>query len=195
MIKSLFLGSVFGGLILFVWTFVSWAILPFHDASLKRLADPAAVIGVLRQNTVESGIYAYPMPPELSPTATSEQRKAAEEQTRKMQEQGPLVFLAYHQAGSESMQVLIVRGLALQIVNAFLATVLLLRLRGQGYFGRLGTLLIVALIVGIAGHMPQWNWWHFSTHYTVLEFVDLLVSWFFAGLLIAGVTGKSSRRM
>jgi hypothetical protein len=48
--RSIVLGAVLGGVTVFVWSAVSWMLLPWHESSMKSFADEAAVAQVILDN-------------------------------------------------------------------------------------------------------------------------------------------------
>src|SRR5262245_12672403 len=52
--------SLLAGVVLFVWGFVSWVVLPWHMNVAKKFADETAVAQFLKQNAPEGGIYYLP---------------------------------------------------------------------------------------------------------------------------------------
>ena len=51
---------------------------------------------------------------------------------------------------------------------------------------------LAGLTIGFVSHFPYWNWFGFSTAYTLVIIVDSLIAWFLAGLVLAKfVEGKS----
>ena len=50
MIRALIKGGIFGGIILFVWGFISWVVLPWHTITLNKFKDEAAVEQALTAN-------------------------------------------------------------------------------------------------------------------------------------------------
>jgi len=74
-----------------------------------------------------------------------------------------------------------------QLVNAFLLSIVLTQTKVRSYGGRVLFIFTLALLAGVAGHVPNWNWFNFSTSYTALEISDLLVGWTLAGLVIAKI--------
>jgi len=73
----------------------------------------------------------------------------------------------------------------LQLIGAFLITLLLLQTKDLGYWNRVGFVTLIGLTVGILGAFPNWNWWGFSFGYVLIETLDLVIAWFLAGLVIA----------
>ena len=78
------------------------------------------------------------------------------------------------------------------VLGALLLTWLVLQIRAPGYGARVGFVVIAALAGGIICHLPNWNWWGFSTSYTAVTLADVVVTWLLAGLVIAKVTAPKS---
>ena len=185
MAKPLLKGAIFGGIVLFVWGFISHAVLPWHEATWNRFADEDAVAQVLTENAPRSGIYLYPMGPK--PEGSEEQKQAAEAEMWEKMRKGPFAFVAYTDHGTTSMVRPFVVQLLTQILGALLATWLLLQTSALSYAGKVTFLAVVALTAGVLCHVPNWNWWGFATGYTVVNLVDLVIGWVLAGLVIAKV--------
>ncbi|MEK6698785.1 MAG: hypothetical protein AABZ10_07060 [Nitrospirota bacterium] len=58
--KKHILPSILAGIVLFVWGFISWALLPWHMTVANKFADEAAVSRVLKENAPQSGVYYLP---------------------------------------------------------------------------------------------------------------------------------------
>jgi hypothetical protein len=174
MLKTSIIGGVVGGLILFVWAALSWTVLPWHMLTLHSFKDPAAVAQIVQVNAPQSGIYLVPAPTqEATPT------------------QGPLVFASVHLPGmSSSMVPSLVIELAIQIIAAFLVTWMLTKTKDLNYFSRIGFVLVFALTANVVTELPYWNWFYFDATYTLVMFVDLLIGWFLAGLVLAKLTAR-----
>jgi hypothetical protein len=74
------------------------------------------------------------------------------------------------------------------MLSALVGTWLLVQAKLPAYGAKVLFVAAVGLVIGIAGHLPEWNWWHFSGSYTLLEMADLVISWTLAGLVL----GKSN---
>ncbi|MFQ5724614.1 MAG: hypothetical protein ACE5G6_08970, partial [Terriglobia bacterium] len=64
MTGRLTLGALAGGVVLFLWGFIFWTILPFGHWSVSALPNEQAVIETLRKAETPSGTYYFPAPPE-----------------------------------------------------------------------------------------------------------------------------------
>jgi hypothetical protein len=176
MIKKLVLGTVLGGLTIFVWGALSWMVLPFNERMLLKFTDEEAMTAAIQANAPRSGIYHLPShEPGEDEAAMNERMKL-----------GPTLFAAVRLAGVDpASPALYLKGLAIEMAGAFLMSALVLTLPGLGYWARVRAVTIVALIAGVIAHLPEWHWWGFSTQFTLTTIFNLVAAWFLTGLVIA----------
>lgn len=62
-----------GGLILFIWQFLSWAAIPIHKSTYGYTPNQDKILEVLSQNLTEDGVYHLPYP---APGTSQEQAEA-----------------------------------------------------------------------------------------------------------------------
>jgi hypothetical protein len=187
MTKSLLLGAILGGIVAFLWSFVSWSMLPWHESGIASFQDEDAFGRAVLEHTTGSGLYGYPGNP---PTVgmTKEQKKAAETATFEKMKKGPMVFAAIRRDGYNSYVQGICIQLGIQILAAFLLTWLVLKTGASTYWGRVIFLTVAGLAAAVISDLPNWNWWGFSGSYTAVMVIDTALTWFIAGLVIARVT-------
>lgn len=169
-----------GGVILFVWQFISWGVIPWRSSLLHSFREQGSAAASIASNAVESGMYVLPMAHDMS--GASEQSKG---ETERLAREGPIVFAAVRLSGVRPFGFGLTVQFLTQIVNALLLSIILLKANVNSYGSRIVFIITLALLAGIAGHIPNWNWFNFSTSYTVLEITDLLVGWSLAGLVMA----------
>ena len=162
-----------GGGVLFLWGVVYWMALPWHEGVFGQFRDEDAVASVLTQNAPQSGIYVYP---------GGQDEEGIEKMAR-----GPIAFVAFHDAGMASLVRPLLTQLGIQVLAAFLISLLLARVGDTSYWGRVGFVVLLLLTAGVLCHLPNWNWWHFSTGYILTVFVDLLAGGFLAALVMARI--------
>lgn len=166
--KKHLLLSIAAGLVLFVWGFISWAVLPWHNMVANKFTDEAAVAQVLKANSPRQGIYYLPF---------SEK------------DHGPNQVGAFANVlpqGTEmNMGKQMATGVITQIIGAFLVLLLLSHTSGLNYWGKVGFVALVGLIIGFVSHAPYWNWFGFPPAYVVVTILDMLIGWILAGLVVA----------
>lgn len=165
--KNLLL-SVAGGVVLFVWGFVSWAVLPWHNMVANKFTDEAAVSQALKANAPQQGVYFLPF---------SEK------------DHGPNRVGAFAnvlpQGTDMNMGKQMATGLVTQIVSAFLVLMLLSHTAGLNYGGKVGFVALAGLTIGFVSHAPYWNWFGFPASYVGVTILDMTIGWTLAGLAVA----------
>jgi hypothetical protein len=186
MLKSLLLGAILGGITAFLWSFISWSVLPWHIKQLRSFQNEDEVTSVISSHAPQSGIYLLPLGPPQE-DLTVDQKKAADEiRTQKMQK-GPLVFAAIRKEGFGSFPKVLLTQLLCQMFAALLLTWMLLQTTGLSYARRVAFLAIAGLAASVIADLPNWNWWAFSGAYTAVNLIDYTLTWLLAGLVIAKV--------
>ncbi|MBI3611192.1 MAG: hypothetical protein HY204_10910 [Nitrospirae bacterium] len=166
--KKPLLAVVLGGVVLFLWGFISWAVLPWHDMVANKFSDEAAVAQVLKANAPVQGIYYLPY--------AEEDHKPGE----------VAAFVNVLPQGFDmNMGKLMGIGLTMQILSAALVFGLLRQTQGLSYLGKLKFVAWVGLTIGFVSHGPYWNWFGFSTSYTIVTILDILIGGALASLVIA----------
>ena len=173
--KNCVLAVVLTAVVLFAWGFVSWTILPWHNAVANKFEDESAVSSVLKENAPTAGIYYLPFAQEdLKP--------------------GAVFAMANVLPGGANTNMGEMMGLGLlgQAVSALLVLLLLSNTSKLDYWGRVRFVALAGVAIGFVSHFPYWNWFGFSTSYTLVIILDSLIAWLLAGLVIAKfVEGKS----
>lgn len=163
--------SVVGGIVLFLWGFISWALLPWHMMVANKFVNEAAVSQVLKENAPQKGVYYLPF---------SEK------------DHGPDQVGAFANVlpqGTEmNMGKQMAIGLTTQLLAAFLVLSLMNTAKGLNYMGKVGYFAFVGLIIGFVSHTPYWNWFGFATSYTLVTILDIVIGWTLAGLAMAKFT-------
>lgn len=170
--KSLIRCSLIGGIVVFLWIMLAWMVLPMHRMMMNKFAEPTEVASTITKYAPNDGIYVIP----------SMDAGAAEEA------KGPKPFIFVNVRRDIDFSYMtrpMIVGVLMQIAGAFFITYLLLQAKAMKYWGRVWFVTIAGLIVAILGILPDWNWWHFPTAWTLLEVFDMVVGWFLGGLVIA----------
>jgi len=176
--KTVLLGGVVGGMLMFIWSAVSWTMLPWHETSLRSFTHEALVAEVIRTNAPADGLYFFPF------AKTPEAVEAAAGR--------PYGLLVYHQAYDPSMKRPMIVAWLTQMIGAALMTGLLLCARLRGYWQRVSFVVGMAAVGGVLCYVPDWNWWGYPGTFTLVAIADLLIAAFLAGLVIAAFTTPRS---
>ncbi len=180
--KKILIGGVLGGLVFFVWTALSWMVLPWHMAALERFTNEDAVLQAIAGNAPASGVYQVP-----NGKPAPGQQPVSHEQMMARLESGGSALVVFRQHVDPSMGKSMAIGLITVIIGAMLVTWMLTKTTGLSYMGRVGFVTVAALAAWLFIDVPNWNWWGFSMAYTLGALADMVVGAFLAGLVIARI--------
>ena len=179
--RQIFIAGLLGGLAIFVWSSISWMALPWHSATISNLPAGEQIAQLLKESGSPSGVYHFPGFP-------AEENEAAMAETVKKFNAGPnLTFLVYHPGGLIMMDPMqFIRALIFNILAATLGAYLLSLSGPPASFGqRFRFVALLGVIVAVVGPLSDWNWWHFPMGFTLVNTVDMLLTWMIAGAVIA----------
>jgi hypothetical protein len=184
MAKQLILGSVLGGIVLFLWSAIAWMIIPWPGDPLQKFTDEAAVSRAITANAPRAGNYLLPNEPKRTPGMTDEQFKAASDAAMESGARGPMIFAAVR-LGPISMTKPLIIQFFTQLILALLACTLLMKTCGLPYSKRVVFVATIGVIIFIGGHVEEWNWFSFSNAYLLMELGAIVIGWILAALVMA----------
>ncbi|HEY4153845.1 MAG TPA: hypothetical protein VGM24_00405 [Puia sp.] len=171
--KKPVLGAVVGGIIIFLWQFISWAALNLHHASQEYTPKQDSILHYLSTQFSEDGAYLLPNYPK------GESREEMEKQMD-LNKGKPWAQIQYHRALNVDMGMNIVRGLLADIIMVALICWILLRLSSPG-FGRIfTTCLLTGIIVFINSPYTIHIWYPKADIW--MHFWDAIVGWSLCGI-------------
>lgn len=180
--KRIFLGTLAGGIVYFMWGAFSWMVLPWHNATLKDLPGEAAILPALRQNIGETGVYCFPGMKDAGRDAQSMKDFEARHRA------GPVGWLVYQAQGLEPMPTsTFVKGIVLDLLAALLASLVLAATKVGGYKTRVLLVTAMGLFAGLVSHASQWTWMSLPAGFALNMIADLVAGWLLAGLAMAAI--------
>lgn len=179
--KRFIFASLLGGFIAFVWSFVSWMVIPWHMNNLHRFENPVQVSEAIKQNAPTDGVYV------LHPMETCPQDSMGQMNEAMCDPQAPFVFACVKRVPLFTGQMShLIYALIIEFIAGFFICWLLVNSKShRGYWDRVTFVTIIALVAGILVYLPGWNWWGFPVSYTAIGMLDLVIAWFLAGLAIS----------
>lgn len=165
--KKLGIGAVVGGIILFLWQFLSWSVLNIHSSMQAYTPKQDEVLKALNEN-LEEGFYYMPNTP-----PGQEHENPMEAYVGK-----PWAQVYYHKVYNASMGANMGRGLFVDIIAVLLLAWLLLKMNNTNF----QSILLSSLAVGMIGYLTTvyTNSIWFQTH-TMGDLIDSIVSWGLVG--------------
>ena len=123
--KRIVIAGVVGGVVLFMWAFVSWWFLPWHQ--IQKLPGEESIAQAMRDADVPDGAYWLPsMDREATETMTPDEQTAVKDAWEEKYSQGPVALIMYQKEGSSPMPILtFIVGIVLDVIVAGIAAFLL----------------------------------------------------------------------
>ncbi len=179
--KRVVIAGLLGGLAAFVWSALSWTVLPFQTEKFQTMPDESAIAEILAQKITRAGVYHYPGYPDPSSGAAGEQAWM-EKYSR-----GPVVpvLVVLPGPGDLSFTKSIAGGFAANLAAGLALALILAPMTQLSPGRRVGTAVLAAVFAALATHVPYWTWNTFPLPYTLVVISDLLVCWTIAGLVVA----------
>ncbi len=190
MLRALSKGGILGALILLAWGAVSWLALPWHLMTLEKFPNEEGVARLVLDQVPASGMYVLPLTFKLPNSAAPEDVEAAYVLAEQRKRQGPVVFAAIDRDGVAAFETSLVGMLGINLIAALLVTALVWLARRDGFWERWMLVTLFACAAAVAVHLPYWNWWGFTSGYTLVAALDLVVGWMLAGFAIAWATAR-----
>ena len=182
--KKSLIGAIVGGIIIFIWQFLSWAIINLHLPAQQYSPKQDAVMAALNSNLEEGGYFV----PSLPETATMEEQ----EQAMKDMEGKPWATIQYHKAMENKMTMNMIRGALVNMVTVWLLCWILLRLAKINFGTVFTASLFIGFIVFLNAHYTNHIW--YETFDLMAHFVDAVVAWGACGLWLGWWLSKNGTR-
>ncbi len=182
--KQITIAGLVGGVILFIWSFMAWVILPINEPHLHQIANEDAVISTLQSQLTDHGVYALRKGPGMSGD------KASMDMWQEKMRQGPTGLIIYNPQGTDPMmssQMII--GFILDILSAGFIAWFLSRSTAltAPYFTRVMYCAMFGLFVSVFTHLMNWNWMGFPADFTHGLILDGILGCLLAGLGIGAI--------
>jgi hypothetical protein len=178
--KRTIVSLVIGTLILFIWSAISWMVLPFHSNTLNAIPDNTLNTEILKENLVKDGVYHYPgFPAENTPQTMKEMEEKVEK--------GPRITLMVFKRGKTELfsATSFLGSLAINFFTVFLLYLIIRQSKVQTSKSIISISLLAALIIGFASDLSQMNWYMFPLDYTLINMIDHIIPFLLIGLLFS----------
>lgn len=183
------IAALLGGVVVFVWGFVSHVVLPVGDMGMRQPANEDVVLEAIKTGLGAEGVYYLPsiapekMADEAASKAWAEKSKAS-----------PYVFIVHRSGGYDptDMGPNLATEFVTNVLSALVAAVVAASL-SLGFGGRVLMITGMGLFAFLSVNVPLWNWYHFPTDFTAGQFIGHVVGWMLGGIAIAWWLGRGKR--
>ncbi len=171
--KKLLIGGIVGGLILFIWQFLSWSMLNVHAANFTYTPNQQQVIDCLSANLTDGEYFIPGVPPDASSEEYAEYQKNAVGK--------PWAKVNYRSSFNVNMGMNMIRGFAMDFLAALMLCWILLKIPNVSFVDVLMSSLAVGLIGYFTGPYINNVWFETSS---IGDLIDALVSWGLTGAFL-----------
>jgi hypothetical protein len=179
------LAAVVGGILMFVWGFVSHTVLQIGDMGVKDLPSEGSTLLALKSSMTTRGVYFFPG---LEGKDRSEENLKALAEKYKAGPRGLIVF-----DPEPGLDMMSPKQLGIEAGSCIAACLLGAVLLSQMRAGRTGR-AVGAMLIGVAAWLglivSYWNWYRFSDTFAVSALIDEAAGWLIAGIGMAIVLPK-----
>jgi len=176
--KRILLASLLAAVVTFMWGFLSWTKLGWHNP--EKFKNGAAVAQAIKAAAPEHGIYMWPEGPESMDDEAG--MKKYEDELKA----GPFVWAMVHPGVQDGGMG---KPMVLGFLRAFLAAVILSMLLSQMsrdcYRCRVIFCVLAYLLVSVNSEGPMWIWFHGPTKHLLVMTADHLIEGLLVGLVLA----------
>lgn len=186
--KKLLIGSIVGAMILFFWSFLSWAILPIHLHTFMYTPAQDSIMSLLNNGSLpESGVYGLPMADNRNVSGFDAKFQEESQELIKKAAGQPMATIyyqkdGYNMGGSTLLKGFLFNFLAVLTLCILLAPAMSLK---SSYFGRWWLMLVAGLFINACGPLIQYNWMGVPWNFTSDMIVDNFMNWGIVGLWLA----------
>lgn len=185
--KKILIGSIVGAVILFIWSFLAWTVLPIHAHTFMHTPAQDTILSVLEQSYMQTGAYAMPMADNR--TVSGFDSKYQEEAQKVMEDNKgkPMATIYYLKEGYNMSGFTMLKGFLYNLIAALAACIILLPAFAisKSFFSRWWLTLVAALFLNACGPFIQNNWMGIPWDYTLNMVMDNFLNWGIAGLWFA----------
>lgn len=165
--KKIIISAVVGGLILFIWQFISWNLAGIHKGMQEYTTNQKLILDFLSEN-MEEGFYMLPL---------AEPGEDPQEAARKAIGK-PWAQIYYHEAMQDNMASNISRGLLIDILIVGLLAWLMSKIAEPSF----KNILILSLVVGFISFLSiSYTNAIWFGHKAMGDLIDTLIAWTLVG--------------
>lgn len=190
--KKILIGSFVGTIVLFIWSALSWTVLPLHLHTYSYTSAQDSILKVLADNNVETGAYLMPMADNTNATAFDSKYHEESERVMKENEGKPMATIYYLRQGYLMGAMTFIRGFLFDFLALLAACIILTPSFAamSSFFGRWWLALLVGLLLSAYGPLQQFNWMAVPWNFTADIVLGTLLDWGVTGLWLAWYFGR-----
>lgn len=181
--------GILGGIAMYVWSSLAHVVLPLGQVGFSQMPNEAAVLSAAQaSNGAKDGLYFFPWVDPKDPKMMEKMNAALKVK--------PSGLLLYHPPGHGMSDMIgpLIGEFSKELIQALIASFLVSLAVVGTYWGRVGFVALIGVVVAITTNLSYWIWYGFPTDYSLAAVFIELMDYIAAGLAIAWWLGRRSAR-
>lgn len=180
--KKLAVGSILGAIVMFVWQFLSFALLDLHREATQYTPKQAEILNYLGTQLPESGSYYLPNYPDGA--SSYEMQKALQDAQGK-----PWAIVSYHKSLESNMAANMIRGVIIDLLMIALLCWIIAKINNPGF----ATIVLLSIAIGmiVFFSVPYTNHIWYQSFDLTAYLIDAIAGWGLVGLTLGLVFRRS----
>jgi hypothetical protein len=178
------LAAIVGGLIVFIWGYVSHAQLWLAESTIKPVPKEEAMHGLIKD--MQPGIYGVP----FCSQATEKDPTQKAEWEKKYQDGNAILIRGPSHEQSMTAQTLVYQGASCVVGALILALFLGAGTSAAGAVTRLFAGAAIGVFAWVSQDAPNWIWYRFPWDYEQAVLINAVVGWAAAAFVMALILKK-----
>ena len=186
------LAAIAGGAALFLWSFLSWVVLPIHSRTISQIPQEEAVIWTMHSNITAPGVYFFP-----GLDAAGQKDPAAMAAWTEKYERGPIGFIVYSPAGNTPFNPgALAFSFLIGIFSAGIGIWLFHRSTAieSGYFAGVSFFGMIGILICLAVYLQEWIHMKYPLAYSLAFCTDAVVGWFLMGAAVVPILNRGRKK-
>jgi hypothetical protein len=179
--KSIILATVLSSVVAYIVGMMSWMVLPFHNMTIDPIPNYAEFQKSINELLPATGSYIMPSVPMDHVDMWGEMER--------LHKEGPVGVIFIHKEGTSPMPPsLMAMGFVIDMLVAFIIAYLMsvwCLTASPGYWQRVMFSMMIGVADAIQSWAAMWNWMLVEWDYAFVMGMDIVMMWFFGGLVIA----------
>ncbi|HTA81602.1 MAG TPA: hypothetical protein VK783_01620 [Bacteroidia bacterium] len=192
--KKFIIASLVGAIIIFIYSAMSWIILPVHTHSFRYTPKQDTILNTLNNSSLETGVYMLPSPDNRNLGMMKDKKYMDEMKEMNTKNAGKaFAMIIYGKAGKEMDPMQFIIGIILDILAAMTAVILLVLAKDKlrTFFMRWWVVMLIGFVIALNSYLTEWNWMQFPWHFIKGEVIDTFMEWGLCGLWLAWYLRKA----
>lgn len=184
--KKFIIASIVGMLIMFIYSTLSWTILPVHAHTFHYTPKQDSIMKMLNSSLPGEGAYMMPIADNRGVGMMDSKHREEEEAIMKANVGKPMAVIFYS-TGQAMNPMQIVLGVLYNLFTVVFAVVIFVMAKDKlkTFFMRWWFFIVIGFIVALNSYFLELNWMQYPWHYIKGFIVDVIMEWGLCGAWLA----------